>query len=45
VTAASSCIGPIIPPSIILVVYGIASNTSIAALLIAGILPGVLLGV
>jgi len=44
VTAASSCIGPIIPPSIILVVYGIAANVSIASLLIAGILPGVLLG-
>jgi len=45
VTSASSCIGPIIPPSIILVVYGIAANVSIASLLIAGILPGILLGV
>lgn len=45
VTAASSCIGPIIPPSIILVVYGIAANVSIASLLIAGIIPGVLLGI
>lgn len=44
VTAASSCIGPIVPPSIILVVYGIAANTSIASLLIAGIIPGVLMG-
>ncbi len=45
VTSASSCIGPIIPPSIILVVYGIAANVSIASLLIAGILPGILLGI
>lgn len=45
VTAASSCIGPIVPPSIILVVYGVVSNTSIASLLIAGIIPGVLMGV
>ena len=45
VTAASSCIGPIVPPSIILVVYGIASNTSIAALLLAGIIPGILMGI
>jgi tripartite ATP-independent transporter DctM subunit len=44
-TAAASCIGPIIPPSIILVVYGIASNTSIASLLIAGIIPGILMGI
>ncbi len=44
VTAASSCIGPIVPPSIILVVYGIVANTSIASLLIAGIIPGVLMG-
>jgi tripartite ATP-independent transporter DctM subunit len=44
VTAISSCIGPIIPPSIILVVYGIAANVSIASLLLAGILPGIVLG-
>ena len=45
VTAASSCIGPIVPPSIILVVFGIATNTSIASLLLAGIIPGILMGV
>ena len=44
VTAVSSCIGPIIPPSIILVVYGIAANASISKLLIAGFLPGILMG-
>ena len=43
VTAISSCIGPIIPPSIIVVVYGIAANASIAQLLMAGILPGIVL--
>ncbi|MCP5367645.1 MAG: TRAP transporter large permease [Hyphomicrobiales bacterium] len=43
VTAASSIIGPIIPPSIILIVYGALMETSIAALFIAGILPGLIL--
>jgi C4-dicarboxylate transporter, DctM subunit len=42
--AAASAIGPIIPPSIILVVYGIAASTSIASLLIAGVVPGLLMG-
>lgn len=45
VTAVSSCIGPIIPPSIILVVYGVAANVSISKLLIAGLIPGILMGV
>ena len=45
ITASSSAIGPIIPPSIILVVYGISARTSIAQLLIAGIVPGVLMGI
>ncbi len=43
VTVASSIIGPIIPPSIILIVYGALMETSIAALFIAGIVPGLLL--
>ncbi|MEZ5676381.1 MAG: TRAP transporter large permease [Thalassovita sp.] len=43
VTAASSMIGPIIPPSIIMIVYGGLTGTSVAALFIAGILPGLLL--
>ncbi|CAG1007259.1 MAG: TRAP transporter large permease [Rhizobiaceae bacterium] len=42
-TAASSIIGPIIPPSIILIFYGALMNTSVTALFIAGILPGLLL--
>lgn len=44
VTAASSIIGPIIPPSIIMVVYGSLMNVSIAGMFAAGIIPGILLG-
>ena len=43
VTAASSIIGPIIPPSIILIFYGALMQTSVAALFVAGLLPGLLL--
>ncbi|MEY8839668.1 TRAP transporter large permease [Cribrihabitans sp. XS_ASV171] len=43
VTAASSIIGPIVPPSIILIFYGALMQTSVAALFVAGILPGLLL--
>ncbi|WP_265519721.1 TRAP transporter large permease [Nitratireductor luteus] len=43
VTAASSMIGPIIPPSIIMIVYGGLTGASVAALFVAGILPGLLL--
>ncbi|MGL4944853.1 MAG: TRAP transporter large permease [Fusobacteriaceae bacterium] len=45
VTAASSTIGSIIPPSIVMVVYSGISNVSVAALFFAGIIPGVLVGV
>ncbi len=45
VTAASSTLGSIIPPSITMVVYAGIANVSTASLFIAGILPGVLLGV
>lgn len=45
VTAASSIIGPIIPPSIIMVIYGSMMNVSIAGLFAAGIIPGFLVGV
>ncbi|KUO48748.1 MAG: hypothetical protein APF76_17845 [Desulfitibacter sp. BRH_c19] len=44
VTAASSTIGPIIPPSISMVVYGSMGGVSIGALLLAGIIPGLLMG-
>jgi tripartite ATP-independent transporter DctM subunit len=43
ITAASSIIGPIVPPSIILIFYGALMQTSVAALFMAGILPGLLL--
>ncbi|MEO4042186.1 TRAP transporter large permease [Hoeflea sp. CAU 1731] len=45
VTAASSIIGPIIPPSIILIFYGALMNTSVVALFAAGIVPGLLLAI
>lgn len=44
VTAASATIGPIIPPSIPLVVYGSIANVSVGRLFLAGIVPGVLMG-
>ena len=44
-TAASAVMGPVIPPSIPLVVYALISDTSIGYLLIGGIIPGVLIGV
>jgi len=44
VTVASAVIGPIIPPSISLVVYAFLSGTSVARLFLAGIIPGLLVG-
>jgi C4-dicarboxylate transporter, DctM subunit len=44
VTAASAVIGPIIPPSIPLVLYGLISDASIGFLFMAGIVPGLILG-
>ncbi|MEO5697236.1 MAG: TRAP transporter large permease [Burkholderiaceae bacterium] len=43
VTAASATLGPIIPPSLPFVIYGMMANASVGALFLAGILPGVLL--
>jgi tripartite ATP-independent transporter DctM subunit len=43
-TAVSSTIGPIIPPSIPFVIYGSLANVSVGALFLAGIVPGVLMG-
>jgi tripartite ATP-independent transporter DctM subunit len=41
----SALVGPLIPPSVPLVVYGFISGTSVARLFLAGILPGLLLGI
>jgi TRAP-type C4-dicarboxylate transport system permease large subunit len=43
VTAASATLGPIIPPSLPFVIYGMMANVSVGSLFLAGILPGVLL--
>lgn len=44
VTISSSIIGPIIPPSIVMVIYGVTMKESIAALFAAGFVPGFLIG-
>jgi len=44
VTASSSIIGPIIPPSMIIVIYGAVTAVSIGALFAAAIIPGILMG-
>ena len=44
VTDSSSILGPIIPPSIIFVLYGSITGTPVSSLLVAGIVPGVLIG-
>ena len=43
ITAASSTMGPIIPPSLAMVVYGVTANASIGQLFIAGVVPGLLM--
>lgn len=45
ITAASSTIGPIIPPSLPLIVYGVIGDASIGRLFAAGIIPGLLMAV
>ncbi|MEH7828555.1 TRAP transporter large permease [Gemmobacter denitrificans] len=44
ITAASSIIGPIIPPSGIMIIYAYVMGESVAALFLAGIVPGILIG-
>ena len=44
VTAASSTVGPIIPPSIFMVIMGVTTGLSIGGLFAAGIIPGLMLG-
>lgn len=43
-TAAAATIGPIIPPSLPMVVYGAAAEVSVGKLFVAGVIPGVLMG-
>jgi tripartite ATP-independent transporter DctM subunit len=45
VTAASSTIGPIIPPSLPLIIYGVIAEQSIGKLFAAGIIPGLLMAI
>ena len=44
VCASAAAVGPIIPPSIAMVVYAITSNVSVAGLFMAGVIPGILMG-
>ncbi len=45
VTAASATLGPIIPPSLPFVIYGLFANVSVGALFLAGILPGAVMAI
>ncbi len=45
ITAASATIGPIIPPSIPMVLYALVSNSSIGYLFLGGIVPGLVMGI
>ena len=44
VVAASSTIGPIIPPSVPLVIYALMANVSVGGILVGGLVPGLLMG-
>ena len=43
VITTSGALGILIPPSIVMVMYAVATNTSVGALFIAGIIPGLIL--
>ena len=45
ITAASATIGPIIPPSLPMVIYGVSADVSIGGLFLAGVIPGLLMAV
>src|SRR5512146_2772034 len=45
ITASAAIIGPIIPPSIPMVLYALISDTSIGYLFLGGVVPGILLGI
>lgn len=42
--ACAGCIGPIIPPSVVMVIYGWVAGVSVGALFLGGVVPGVLIG-
>jgi tripartite ATP-independent transporter DctM subunit len=44
ITAAAATIGPIIPPSLPMVIYGVSADVSVGRLFMAGVVPGVLMG-
>ncbi len=44
ITAAAATIGPIIPPSLPMVIYGVTADVSIGKLFMAGVVPGILMG-
>jgi tripartite ATP-independent transporter DctM subunit len=44
-TCTAACMGPIIPPSIPFIIYGVTANVSIGALFLGGVFPGLLLGI
>lgn len=43
--AAAGSIGPVIPPSILMVLIGYSTNTSVGALFLGGVIPGILIGI
>ncbi len=45
ITAASSTIGPIIPPSLPMIIYGVLADTSVGGLFMGGVVPGLLMAV
>src|SRR3954454_20681414 len=44
ITAAAATIGPIIPPSLPMVIFGVTADVSIGRLFMAGVIPGILMG-
>ena len=42
-TSTASCLGPVIPPSIPVIIYGVTANVSIAGLFLGGVMPGMVL--
>lgn len=44
ICCSAGCLGPIIPPSIVMIIYGSLTGVSIGAMFLGGVVPGVLLG-